>query len=121
MFFISSTYGVTDGTYCTYHMQLLFECRRRTTNYVSLGVKDRVLQQIYSYSTTKYAVYLAAVICYSQKVRSTCTFFLRYLYAASSRNSFVFECFEFFRSSYLLGGVFVVLSYPVRWHFICLP
>ena len=55
----------------------------------------------------------AVVMCYSQQVVRMCCF-LCHLYPASSRNSFVFVCLVFFRSSYFSGGVFVVISYPVR-------
>ena len=48
---------------------------------------------------------------------------LCHLHPTPSRNYFVFYSFIiFFRSSYFSGGVFfVVLSYPVRQHLICLP
>ena len=68
----------------------------------------------------------AGAICYSQEqqygIYSTCFFCLCHLYPTPSRNYFVFIRLVFsFRSSYFSGGVFIVLSYLVRQHLICLP
>ena len=43
-------------------------------------------------------------------------------YPISEISCFLFVLYSFFRSSYVSGGLFfVVLSYPVRQHLICLP
>ena len=52
-----------------------------------------------------------------QQVSTTCSSCC-HLYSASSQNSFCSTCFVFFVALVFLVGVFVVLSYPVRWHSI---
>ena len=53
-------------------------------------------------------------LCSSHLLPASTYVFLCHLDPASSWNSFCFICLVFFRSSYLVVGVFAVLSYPVR-------
>ena len=59
----------------------------------------------------------AAVICYSPagRINSTCSFLLVVSFVSCLISEFLrFYMFRIFCSSYIWGGVFVVLSYPVR-------
>ena len=79
------------------------------SRYVYLRVPSSVQQPCATLS--KYAFY------------GTCSFCLCHLYPTPSRNSFVFIRLVFVFFVALISGrvFFVVLSYPVRLHLICLP
>ena len=67
----------------------------------------------------------AAAICYSQQVRILCYVFLLLVsfvpYPISKFFGFHSSSFVFFVALFSGGVFFVVLSYPVRYHLICLP